>query len=231
MIAAWLTPEEWGAVRLSLLVACTATLASLPFGIALGRLLARRSFWGKSLVETIVNLPLVLPPVVTGYLLLVLLGRKGLIGQYLDRWFGIAIAFNWKGAALASAVMAFPLMVRSIRLSFSTVDQRLEEAARTLGAGPWETFFRVSLPLAGRGIVAGAVLAFARCLGEFGATIMLAGNIPGETQTMSLYIYSQANTPGGMEQSQRLVIAAILIAAVALVLSEWLERRGTRRGA
>jgi molybdate transport system permease protein len=231
MGAGWLTAEEWEAVRLSLLVATTATLASLPFGIALGRLLARRAFWGKSLVETLVNLPLVLPPVVTGYLLLVLLGRKGLIGQYLDEWFGLVIAFNWKGAALASAVMAFPLMVRSIRLSFSGVDERLEQAARTLGAGRWETFFRVSLPLARRGIIAGGVMAFARCLGEFGATIMLAGNVPGETQTMSLYVYSQASAPGGMEQSQRLVIVAVLIAALALVLSEWLERSSTRRGA
>jgi molybdate transport system permease protein len=230
MSAAWLTLEEGEAVRLSLLVSCTATVASLPFGIALGRLLARRTFWGKSLVETFINLPLVLPPAVTGYLLLVLLGRKGLLGQSLDRWFGMAIAFNWKGAVVASAVMAFPLMVRSIRLSFSAVDPRLEQAARTLGAGPWETFFRVSLPLARRGIIAGAILAFARCLGEFGATIMLAGNVPGETQTMSLYVYSQANEPGGLEQSQRLVLVAVLIAAVALVLSEWLERSSTRPG-
>src|SRR5262245_2050619 len=220
----WLTTGEWQAVRLSLLVAGTATLASLPFGVALGRLLARRSFRGKALVETAINLPLVLPPVVTGYLLLVLFGRKGVIGRHLNDWFVLTIAFVWKGAALASAVMAFPLMVRSIRLSFAGMDERLEQAARTLGAGRWETFLRIALPLARRGIIAGAVLGFARCLGEFGATIMLAGNIPGETQTISLYIYSQVNVPGGMEQSGRLVVVAILIAAGALLLSERLER-------
>jgi len=226
----WLTVQEWQAMKLSLVVAGTATLLSLPLGIALGRLLARRSFRGKALVETLINLPLVLPPVVTGYLLLVLFGRKGVIGQYLHDWFGLSVAFNWKGAALASAVMAFPLMVRSIRLSFAGVDERLEQAARTLGAGRWETFFRIGLPLARRGIIAGAVLGFARCLGEFGATIMLAGNIPGETQTISLYIYSQANAPGGLEQSSRLVVVAILLAALALLLSEWLERSGARKG-
>jgi molybdate transport system permease protein len=227
----WLTGAEWQAVRLSLLVAGTATLASLPFGVAPGWLLARRSFRGKALIETVINLPLVLPPVVTGYLLLVAFGRKGMIGRYLDEWFGLVIAFDWKGAALASAVMAFPLVVRSIRLSFSSVDERLEQAARTLGAGRWETFFRISLPLARRGIIAGAVLGFARCLGEFGATIMLAGNIPGETQTMPLYIYSEVNAPGGIERSQRLVLAAVVIAALALVLSEWLERGSARKGA
>jgi len=231
MADGWLTAAEWQAVRLSLLVAGTATLISLPFGIALGRLLARRVFRGKALVETFINLPLVLPPVVTGYLLLVLFGRKGFLGQYLYGWFGLTVAFNWKGAALASAVMAFPLMVRSIRLSFANVDERLEQAARTLGAGRWETFFRIGLPLARRGLIAGAVLGFARCLGEFGATIMLAGNVPGETQTISLYIYSQANAPGGLEQSGRLAVVAILIAAVALGLSEWLERSSARKGA
>jgi molybdate transport system permease protein len=226
----WLTAAEWEAVRLSLLVAVTATVASLPFGILLGRLLARRPFHGKALLETVINLPLVLPPVVTGYLLLVLFGRKGLIGRYLHDWFGLAIAFNWKGAALASAVMAFPLMVRSIRIAVAGVDERLEQAARTLGAGPWETFGRITLPLARRGISAAAVLGFARCLGEFGATIMLAGNVPGETQTVALYIYSQANAPGGMEQSGRLVVMAILIAATALGVSEWLERSSAQKG-
>jgi len=230
MVEHWLTAAEWQTVRLSLLVSVMATLASLPFGIVLGRALATRRIPGKAAVETIINLPLVMPPVVTGYLLLLLFGRKGVIGSHLYDWFGVSIAFDWKGAALASAVMAFPLMVRSIRLSFAAVDLRLEQAARTLGAGRWETFFRISLPLARRGIIAGTVLAFARCLGEFGATIMLAGNIPGETQTISLYIYSQANAPGGIEESQRLVVMAIAIAALALGLSEWLQRHDHRAG-
>src|SRR5262245_49844366 len=221
-----LTSEEWSAVRLSLLVAFTATLASLPFGILLGYLLARRQFPGKSLVETVLSLPLVLPPVVTGYLLLVAFGRKGVVGQYLDDWFGLTLVFTWKGAALASAVMAFPLMVRAIRVAFAEVDQRLEQAARTLGAGPMETFARISLPLARRGVIAGAVLAFARSIGEFGATIMLAGNIPDETQTIPVAIYTLLNSPGGLEQGGRLVVVSILIAAAALVLAEFLDRRG-----
>jgi len=219
-----LTPEEWSAIGLSLKVALTATVISFPFGIAFGYLLARRRFWGKGLVETLLSLPLVLPPVVTGYLLLVLLGRRGWIGSYLDQWFGFHLVFTWKAAALASAVMAFPLMVRSIRVAFAEVDTRLEKAARTLGAGRVETFARISLPLARRGILAGAVLAFARGIGEFGATVMIAGNIPGETQTIPLYIYSQTNAPGGIEQSARLVIACVVIAALALGISEYLER-------
>jgi molybdate transport system permease protein len=228
MSVAFLTPAEWAAVRLSLLVAVAATLACLPAGIALGYVLARRNFPGKFAVETLVSLPLVLPPVVTGYLLLVLLGRRGWLGQYLYEWLGWSVVFTWEGAALASAVMAFPLMVRAIRVAFADVDVRLEQAARTLGAGPLETFGRISLPLARRGVIAGAVLAFARSLGEFGATIMVAGNIPGETQTIPLYIYSQINSPGGMEQSFRLVLVSILIAAAALVIAEALERRGHR---
>jgi molybdate transport system permease protein len=224
-----LTAAEWSAVRLSLLVSLTATLASLPLGVGLGYLLARRQFPGKAVVETALSLPLVLPPVVTGYLLLVLLGRRGLLGQYLERWFGISVVFTWQGAALASAVMAFPLMVRAIRVAFAGVDVRLEQAARTLGAGRLETFWRVSLPLARRGVVAGAVLAFARSLGEFGATVVLAGNIPGQTQTIPLYVYSQVNSPGGVEQSARLVVVSILIAAAALAAAEYLERRGRAR--
>jgi molybdate transport system permease protein len=220
-----LTTEEWAAVRLSLLVSVTATLTSLPLGVALGYLLARRRFPGKGVVETFLSLPLVLPPVVTGYLLLVLLGRRGLLGHYLAGWFGVVVVFTWKGAAVASAVMAFPLMVRAIRVSFAEMDVRLEHAARTLGASRLEVFARVSLPLARRGIIAGAVLAFARSLGEFGATVMIAGSIPGETQTIPLYIYSQINSPGGMERSTRLVVVSVLIAAVALVLAEYLERR------
>jgi molybdate transport system permease protein len=221
-----LTAREWSAVQLSLQVALTATLVSLPFGILLGRLLARRQFPGKSAVETLISLPLVLPPVVTGYLLLVLLGRRGPVGRYLEDWLGISLVFTWQGAALASAVMAFPLMVRAIRLAFAGVDPRLEQAARSLGAGRAETFWRVSLPLARRGILAGALLGFARSLGEFGATIMIAGNIEFQTQTIPLYIYSQANAPGGLESSARLVMAAVVIAAAALAGSEWLERRG-----
>ncbi len=225
-MADWqLSPEEWDAVWLSLKVALSATLFSLPLGVGLGYLLARRHFWGKSLVETFLSLPLVLPPVVTGYLLLVLLGRRGWIGSYLDAWFGLHLVFTWKAAALASAVMAFPLMVRSIRVAFAEVDLRLEMAARTLGAGRLETFWRISLPLARRGILAGSVLAFARSIGEFGATVMIAGNLPGETQTIPLFIYSQANSPGGMEQSARLVVACVGIAVIALTLSEFLERR------
>jgi molybdate transport system permease protein len=229
-MAEWLlTAEEWAALRLSLLVALTATFVSLPLGVAAGWLLARRRFRGKAAVETLLNLPLVLPPVVTGYLLLILFGRKGWPGRWLYDWLGVSLVFNWKGAALASAVMAFPLMVRAIRLSFAGVDVRLEQAARTLGAGPFEVFRRVSLPLARRGVIAGAVLAFARSLGEFGATVMLAGNIPGETQTVPLFIYSQLNAPGGMERSVRLVVACIVIAAAALVLSEALERGSAAR--
>jgi molybdate transport system permease protein len=222
----WLTAEEWSAVCLSLLVAGTATAVSLPFGLALGYLLARRQFFGKSLVETVIHLPLVLPPVVTGYLLLVALGKQGWIGRYLDQWFGVSLVFTWEGAALASAVMAFPLMVRAIRLAFSEVDVRLEQAARTLGAGRFDTFLTVSLPLARRGIIIGGVLAFARSLGEFGATIMIAGSIPDETRTIPLYIYSLVKSPGGAERSVRLVVVSILIAVLALGVAEYLDRRG-----
>lgn len=178
-----LSAEEWTALGLSLQVAVVATLAGLPLAIAIGYLLARHDFVGKSAVETIVYLPLVLPPVVTGYLLLVAFGQRGVLGRWLAAWFGVRLVFDWKGAALASAVMALPLMVRTIRLAIAEVDVRLEQAARTLGAGPLETLRRVTLPLARRGLIAGAVLGFARSMGEFGATIMIAGNIPGETQT------------------------------------------------
>jgi molybdate transport system permease protein len=224
-----LSAEEFGAVRLSVQVALVAVVASLPAGIALGWLLARRQFIGKTALETALHLPLVLPPVVTGYLLLVVCGRKGIVGQYLDQWFGLRLVFTWKGAALASAVMAFPLMVRAIRLAFATVDPRLEEAARTLGAGRLDVFFTVSLPLARHGIIAGAVLAFARSIGEFGATIMLAGSIPGETRTVPLYIYNLLESPGGLDQATRLVVVSVLIAAGALVVGEYMERRGNRR--
>jgi molybdate transport system permease protein len=228
MTMPWLTPAESQALWLSAQVALTAVAVSLPAGVALGWLLARRTFWGKSAVETVLNLPLVLPPVVTGYLLLVTFGRNGWLGQYLDGWFGVRLVFDWKGAALASAVIAFPLMVRAIRLAFAGLDTRLEEAARTLGASRWDAFVTVSLPLARNGIIAGGVLAFARSLGEFGATIVIAGSIPGQTQTVPLYIYGLLETPGGMEASQRIVIASILVAAAALAVGEYLERRGAR---
>jgi len=221
-----LSTEEWQAVSLSVIVAVTAVASSLPFGIALGWLMARRDFPGKSVLETAINLPLVLPPVVTGYLLLVVLGRKGWLGGFLERWLDVRIVFTWKAAALASAVMAFPLMVRAIRLAFSAVDPRLELAARTLGAGPVDTFFSVSLPLARHGVLAGALLAFGRSMGEFGATIMVAGNIPGETRTIPLQIYGALESPGGMERAAMLVVVAILVSVGALATGEALERRG-----
>lgn len=228
-----LSRDEWSAIALSLRVASVATLVGLPAAIAIGYQLARRSFLGKSLLETFVSLPLVVPPVVTGYCLLVLFGARGPLGHWLEAWFGLRLVFDWKGAALASAVMGFPLMVRAIRLAIAEVDPGLEQAARTLGAGRLATVFRITLPLASRGLLAGALLGFARSIGEFGATVMIAGNIPGQTQTIPLCIYSLASEPGGMERSVRLVVISILIAALALAASEWLERRMTRpdRGA
>jgi molybdate transport system permease protein len=217
---------EWIAIRLSIQVALVAVLASLPLGIALGWLLARKRFYGKSVLETLINLPLVLPPVVTGYLLLVTFGRQGVVGRYLEDWFGVRFVFDWKGAALAAAVVAFPLMVRAIRIAFASVDPRLEQAARTLGAGPLDAFCTISLPLARHGVIAGCVLAFARSLGEFGATIMIAGSIAGETRTIPLYIYNQLETPGGIEQSYSIIVFSVLIAAAALFVGEWLDRRG-----
>jgi molybdate transport system permease protein len=225
----FLSAEEMEAVRLSVLVALVAVAASLPFGVALGWFMARREFRGKSAVETLLNLPLVLPPVVTGYLLLAACGRQGWIGHCLEEWLGLRVVFNWKGAALASAVMAFPLMVRAIRLAFTAVDQRLEDAARTLGAGRLDAFFTVSLPLARHGVVAGCVLGFARGMGEFGATIMIAGSIPGETRTIPLEVYALLEVPGGAEKAWRLVVVSVLIAAAALAAGEFLERRGRAR--
>jgi molybdate transport system permease protein len=226
-----LTPEEWSALRLSFQVAGCAATAALPLAVAIGYLLARTSFVGKWIVQTLVDLPLVLPPVVTGYLLLVAFGPQGPIGAVLGKLLGIQVVFNWLGAALASAVVSFPLMVRAIRLAFEGVDPRLEMAARGLGAGPLTAFFTVSLPLARRGLVAAWVLGFARSLGEFGATIMVAGNIEGKTRTIPLAIYSFANRPDGAEQSWRLVVLSILLACAALGASEWLERRGRRHAA
>ncbi|MCA0248326.1 MAG: molybdate ABC transporter permease subunit [Proteobacteria bacterium] len=225
-----MTAEEWTAVRLSLLVATTATLASLPFGIAIAWLLARGKFWGKSLLDTVVHLPLILPPVVTGYLLLLSFGRRGPIGSFLADEFGIVFSFRWTGAALACAIMGFPLMVRAIRLSIEAVDRRLEAAAGTLGANPLWVFATVTLPLCLPGIIAGAILGFAKSMGEFGATITFVSNIPGETQTLPSLIYTLTQVPGGDAAAMRLTLVSIAISMVALLGSELLARRiGSRR--
>ncbi len=224
-----LSPDEWTAVHLSLRIAIVATLAALPFGIAVAWLLARKDFWGKSLLDGLVHLPLVLPPVVTGYLLLISFGRKGLIGGFLEQHFGIVFSFRWTGAALACGVMGFPLLVRAVRLSFEAIDRRLEHAASTLGADPARTFLTVTLPLALPGIIAGMVLCFAKALGEFGATITFVSNIPGETQTISAAIYTFMQIPGGESAAGRLVLVAIILALAALTASEWLARRAGMR--
>ena len=223
-MTAWLTPEGAQALRLSLLVALTAMACSLPFGIAVAWLLARRDFWGKQILNGLVHLPLILPPVVTGYLLLITFGRRGTLGPFLES-FGIVFSFRWTGAALAAAVMAFPLMVRAIRLSIEAVDQRLEAAASTLGAAPFWVFLTVTLPLALPGVLAGAVLGFAKALGEFGATITFVAAIPGETQTLPSAIYALLQVPGGDAAAARLVLLSIFLAMGALILSEVLARR------
>jgi molybdate transport system permease protein len=220
-----LSPDEWTAVRLSLRIALVATAVSLPFGIAVAFLLARVSFFGKALVDGIVHLPLVLPPVVTGYVLLILFGRKGPLGAFLADQFGIVLSFRWTGAALASGIMAFPLLVRAVRLAIEAIDRRLEDAASTLGANRAFVFLTVTLPLALPGVIAGTVLAFARALGEFGATITFVSNIPGETQTISAAIYTYTQVPGGDAAALRLVVVAVVIALAALVVSEWFARR------
>lgn len=224
-----LSPEELAAVRLSLRVAFWAVLASLPVGIVLAMILARGRFWGKTLLEVLVYLPLVLPPVVTGYALLLLFGRRGLLGSFLGDRLGIVLAFRWTGAAVASAVMAFPLLVRAIRLSVEAVDRRLEEAAGTLGANPLWVFATVTLPLILPGILAGAVLAFARSLGEFGATITFVSNIPGETQTLPSAIYTFIQVPGGESGALRLSAIAVAVSVLALLFAEVLGRRIARR--
>jgi molybdate transport system permease protein len=225
-----MTEEEWTAVRLSLLVASTATLASLIPGIAIAWLLARGRFWGKGLVDGLVHLPLIMPPVVTGYLLLILFGRRGPIGEFLEQTFGIVFAFRWTGAALACAVMGFPLMVRAIRLSIEAVDTRLENAAGTLGASPLWVFATVTLPLALPGVIAGAILAFAKSMGEFGATITFVSNIPGETQTLPIAVYILTQVPGGDAAALRLTAVSIAFSIGALLFSELLARRiGPRR--
>lgn len=224
-----LTAEEWTAIRLSLRIAIWATCAALPFGIAVAWLLARKNFWGKQLLDGIIHLPLVLPPVVTGYLLLISFGRKGPIGGFLYEYLGIVFSFRWTGAALAAGIMGFPLMVRAIRLSIETIDQRLEKAASTLGASPFRVFLTITLPLSLSGVIAGMVLCFAKALGEFGATITFVSNIPGETRTISAAIYTYTQIPGGDAAAGRLVIIAIVLALSALIISEWFARRAGQR--
>src|SRR5437588_9919085 len=224
-----LTPDEWTAVALSLRAALVATMVALPFGVAIAWVLARKEFWGKALLDGLVHLPLVLPPVVTGYLLLIWFGRRGVIGSFLADTFGIVFSFRWTGAALACGVMGFPLLVRAIRLSIEAVDARLEEASRTLGASPFRVFLTVTLPLALPGIIAGMVLCFAKALGEFGATITFVSNIPGETQTISAAVYTYTQVPGGDASALRLVVVAILISFAALLASEFLARRAGAR--
>src|SRR3954470_6202154 len=224
-----LSPTEWSAILLSLRVAMVATLVATPIGIAVAWVLARRAFWGKSVVDALIHLPLVLPPVVTGYLLLLALGRRGLIGAWLAEHLGIVFAFRWTGAALACGIMAFPLLVRPIRLSIEAVDRRLEQAAGTLGAPPWRVFASVTLPLALPGVLAGMVLGFAKAIGEFGATITFVSNIPGETQTISSAIYSLIQTPDGDTAAMRLVVISTVIAMGALIASEWFARRALQR--
>ena len=220
-----LSALEQEALGLSLRVAGWSVLASLPFGLLMAWVLARCDFFGKTLVNGLVHLPLVVPPVVVGYLLLLLFGRAGPLGALLHDLFGVTVIFTWKGAAIAAAVMAFPLMVRAMRLSLEAVDRRLESAARTLGAGPLDVFATVTLPLMSPGILAGAILAFARSLGEFGATITFVSNIPGETRTLPLALYSLVQSPGGEAGALRLVALSVVLALVALAASEILARR------
>ena len=224
-----LTPQEWQAVALSLRVSALATALSLPLGIAVAYVLARHEFWGKQILNGLVHLPLILPPVVTGYLLLLTFGRKGPVGALLEEHLGVVLAFRWTGAALAAAVMAFPLMVRAIRLAIEAVDPKLEQAAQTLGASKIWVFLTVTLPLILPGVIAGAILGFAKAMGEFGATITFVSNIPGQTQTLPSAIYSFLQVPDGDASAFRLVLIAVAIAMVALILSEWVGRAVARR--
>jgi molybdate transport system permease protein len=223
-----LTPSELAALRLSLKVAAVSVLASLPIGFALAWLLARHRFPGKTLLDAVIHLPLVLPPVVIGYLLLVLFGRRGPVGAWLEETFGLVFAFRWTGAALACALMGLPLLVRAIRQSLEAIDGRLESAAATLGAGRWWVLASVTIPLSLPGIVTGMLLSFARSLGEFGATITFVSNIPGETQTLPLAIYSYTQVPGGDAQALRLCVISVILSLVALLASELLVRRANR---
>jgi molybdate transport system permease protein len=225
----WLTPAEWQVVGLSLKVSVVAVTLTLPIAYGLAWLLARR-FPGRMILDAAVHLPLVLPPVVTGWMLLLLFGPNGALGAWLEANFGLAFVFRWTGAALAAAVMALPLMVRAMRLSIEAVDQRLVEAARSLGAKPWRAFLTITLPLSLPGVLAGLMLGFARSLGEFGATITFASNIPGQTRTLPLAIYSSLQIPGGEALVTRLAVVSVLLSLAALVVSEWLVRRqGGRR--
>jgi molybdate transport system permease protein len=224
-----LSPEEWTAVRLSLRVALVATLFSLPFAIAIAMALARGRFWGHALLNGVVLMPLILPPVVTGYILLILFGRRGPIGAFLADHFGIVFSFRWTGAALACGIMGFPLMVRAMRLSIEAVDARLEEAAGTLGASRAWVFLTVTLPLIVPGIVAGMILCFAKAMGEFGATITFVSNIPGETQTLPSAIYTFTQVPGGDVGAFRLTLVSVAIAMLALLASELMARTANRR--
>lgn len=220
-----ISPAEWEALTLSLRVSFWAVFWSLPPGVAVAWLLARRNFPGKTVLDVAVHLPLVLPPVVIGYLLLVTLGRRGVVGEWLYDTLGVSFGFSWRGAAVAAAVMAFPLLVRAIRLAMEAVDPRLESAARTLGAGPMGVFFSVTLPLSASGVLVGTVLAFARSLGEFGATITFVSNIPGETNTLPLALYGLAQVPGQESAALRLVVISVILAFAALAASEILARR------
>lgn len=228
MSSLWLTPLEWQALHLSLKVSICAVAFSLPLSVICAFILARRDFPGKILLDGIIHLPLVVPPVVTGYLLLVLMGKRGLIGSWLYDHLGVTVAFNWKGAALAAAVMGFPLMVRAIRLSMEAVDRGLEDAARTLGASPLRVFFSITLPLTLPGVLTGSILGFARCLGEFGATITFVSNIPGQTQTLPLALYTLTQVPDGEAGALRLCAIAVAISLAALAMAEVLSNRASR---
>ena len=223
-----MSDTELGIILLSLKVAFFSVALSLPFAILVAHVLARFDFPGKTLLDAVVHLPLVLPPVVVGFALLVLFGKQGPLGAWLNDWFGIVVAFRWTGAALASAIMGFPLMVRAIRLSISSIDARLETVARTLGGSPIWVFLSITLPLALPGLITGVLLSFARGLGEFGATITFVSNIPGETETLPLAIYTFVQSPGGDAQAIRLSLIAVLLSIAALVASEWLTRRTSR---
>jgi molybdate transport system permease protein len=229
MLTDWLSPEEWTAVRLSPLVASVAVAGSLIPALGIAYLLARGRFWGKALLDTLVHLPLILPPVVTGYLLLVGFGRRGPIGAFLAEHFGIVFSFRWTGAALACAVMGFPLFVRAVRLSIEAVDVKLEDAAGTLGAAPPFVFLVVTLPLILPGIIAGMILCFAKAMGEFGATITFVSNIPGETQTLPSAIYTFTQVPGGEAGAMRLTLVSVAVSMLALLASEALARLVGRR--
>lgn len=225
----FLSPEEWTAVALSLRVSLWATVLALPLAIAVAWVLARKEFWGKQLLNGVVHLPLILPPVVTGYLLLLTFGRRAPVGAWLYETFGLVLAFRWTGAALAAAIMGFPLMVRAIRLAIEGVDPKLEQAASTLGASKIWVFATVTLPLILPGVIAGAILGFAKAMGEFGATITFVSNIPGATQTLPSAIYAFLQVPGGEASALRLVVISVLIAMGALILSEVLARRAAKR--